>query len=87
VRRDPRSNLALLIVDGKGLSQAAWGDSDVLEAGRLGCSPVGHPFGLSDTVDCGPSSAAKGRGIGTSSYEDLIQDRCGHSTSGTRAAR
>jgi serine protease Do len=71
VRRDPRSDLALLIIDGKGLSQAEWGDSDVLETGDWVLA-VGQPYGLSDTVTAGIVSG-KGRGIGMSTYEDLIQ--------------
>ncbi|WP_074307477.1 trypsin-like peptidase domain-containing protein [Singulisphaera sp. GP187] len=71
VRRDPKSDLALLIIDGKGLSPADWGDSGSLEIGDWVLA-VGQPFGLSGTVTAGIVSG-KGRGIGVAMYEDLIQ--------------
>ena len=71
VRRDPKSDLALLVIDPKGLSQAEWGDSEALETGDWVLA-IGQPFGLSDTVTAGIVSG-KGRGIGMAMYEDLIQ--------------
>jgi serine protease Do len=71
VRRDPKSDLALLVIDAKGLSQADWGDSDALDTGDWVLA-IGQPFGLSDTVTAGIVSG-KGRGIGVAMYEDLIQ--------------
>lgn len=71
VRRDPKSDLALLVIDGKGLTAASWGDSDPLDTGDWVLA-VGQPFGLSDTVTAGIVSG-KGRVIGVAMYEDLIQ--------------
>jgi serine protease Do len=71
VRRDPKSDLALLVIDNKGLTRAEWGDSDALDLGDWVLA-IGHPFGLSDTVTAGIVSG-KGRGIGIAMYEDLIQ--------------
>jgi len=71
VRRDPKSDLALLIVDPKGLSQAEWGDSNALDLGDWVLA-IGQPFGLSGTVTAG-IVGGKGRGIGVAMYEDLIQ--------------
>jgi len=71
VRRDPRSDLALLVIDPKGLTQAEWGDSDAIDTGDWVLA-VGQPFGLSGTVTAGIVSG-KGRGVGVSSNEDLIQ--------------
>jgi serine protease Do len=72
VRRDPRSDLALLRIDAEGLQQADWGDSDALETGDWVLA-IGQPFGLSGTVTAGIVSG-KGRGLGSAlSYEDLIQ--------------
>ncbi len=71
VRRDPKSDLALLVIDQRGLSGAEWGDSDALETGDWVLA-IGQPFGLSDTVTAGIVSG-KGRGIGMAMYEDLIQ--------------
>jgi serine protease Do len=71
IRRDPKSDLALLIIDGKGLTRADWGDSDSLAIGDWVLA-VGQPFGLSGTVTAGIISG-KGRGIDEVVYEDLIQ--------------
>jgi serine protease Do len=71
VRRDPKSDLALLVIDGKGLTQADWADSDELAIGDWVLA-VGQPFGLSGTVTAGIVSG-KGRGIDELQYVDLIQ--------------
>ena len=42
VRRDPKSDLALLVIDPKGLSQAEWGDSSTLRR-ATGCSRSASP--------------------------------------------
>ena len=71
IRRDPKSDLALLSIDPTGLVQAVWGDSDAMDTGDWVLA-VGQPFGLSDTVTAGIVSG-KGRGVGVALYEDLIQ--------------
>jgi serine protease Do len=71
VRRDPRSDLALLIVPADGLHAATWGDSDALDLGDWVLA-VGQPFGLADSVTAGIVSGT-GRGIASAVYEDLIQ--------------
>ncbi len=71
IRRDPKSDLALLAIEPAGLVQAAWGNSDALDVGDWVLA-VGQPFGLSDTVTAGIVSG-KGRGVGLALYEDLIQ--------------
>jgi serine protease Do len=73
VRRDPRSDLALVTIDPKGLnlSQAEWGDSDSLDIGDWVLA-IGQPFGLSGTVTAGIVSG-KGRAVGAGAYEDLLQ--------------
>jgi serine protease Do len=71
VRHDPRSDLALLVIEGNGLTASAWGDSDALDLGDWVLA-IGQPFGLAGTLTVGIVSG-KGRGIGTGVYEDLIQ--------------
>lgn len=73
VRRDPRSDLALLLIDpeGLGLAQVEWGDSDALDLADWVLA-IGQPFGLPGTVSAGIVSAAR-RGFGPLGYDDLIQ--------------
>jgi serine protease Do len=71
IRRDPKSDLALLTIAPGGLTQAEWGDSDVLDLGDWVLA-IGQPFGLADSVTAGIVSG-KGRGMGLATYEDLIQ--------------
>ena len=72
LRRDPRSDLALLAIEPGGLHSAAWGDSESLETGDWVLA-IGQPFGLSGTVTAGIVSG-KGRGVGQAIFnEDLIQ--------------
>jgi S1-C subfamily serine protease len=70
-RRDPKSDLALLVVEAVGLEEARWGDSGELEVGDWVLA-VGQPFGLSGSVTAGIVSGT-GRSIGISAYENLIQ--------------
>jgi serine protease Do len=53
VRRDPKSGLALLIVDGQGLGQAEWGDSDVVEMGDWVLAAGRQAFRASAFVSAG----------------------------------
>jgi serine protease Do len=71
IRRDPKSDLALLTIEAAGLVAINWGDSDTLDTGDWVLA-IGQPFGLSDTVTAGIVSG-KGRGVGLALSEDLIQ--------------
>jgi len=71
IRRDPRSDLALLVIDPEGLTQAEWGDSDALDLADWVLA-IGQPFGLSGTVTAGIVSGPR-RGFGPIGYDDLIQ--------------
>jgi serine protease Do len=72
VGRDPKTDLAVLKVEGKGSFPAvAMGDSDQLKVGDWVVA-IGNPFGLNNTVTSGIVSA-KGRVIGAGPYDDFIQ--------------
>jgi len=72
VRTDPRTDLAVIWIEGAGeLPAAKLGDSDKLEIGDWVIA-VGNPFGLSETVTAGIISA-KSRGIGVAQREDFLQ--------------
>jgi serine protease Do len=71
VGSDPKTDIALLKVDGTGLPVIALGDSDRLAVGEP-VMAVGNPFGLDQTVTTGIVSA-KERFIGSGPYDDFIQ--------------
>ncbi len=72
VGRDPRTDLALLKIQGaRQLPTVTLGDSDRLRVGDWVLA-IGNPFGLEQTVTAGIVSA-KGRVIGAGPYDDFIQ--------------
>lgn len=69
---DPKSDLAVVKIDGQNLPTVAWGDASKLQVGEYVLA-VGNPFGLNSTVTLGIVSAL-GRGrMGITEYEDFIQ--------------
>ncbi len=70
--KDPRTDLALLKVDAKGLKPIKMGDSDKLRVGDVVLA-VGNPFGVGETVTMGIVSAVGRAGMGITDYEDFIQ--------------
>lgn len=72
--RDPKTDIALVQIEGEDLPEAQLGDSDTLRVGDWVLA-IGNPFGLSFSVTAGIISA-KGRTVGITGaygYEDFIQ--------------
>ena len=69
---DPKTDIAVIKVEGQGLPTLPFGDSRSVRVGDLAFA-VGSPFGLAQTATFGIVSAV-GRGdIGIVDYEDFIQ--------------
>ncbi|MEO8341934.1 MAG: Do family serine endopeptidase, partial [Nitrospirota bacterium] len=69
---DPKTDLAVVKIEGKNLPTVSWGDATKLQVGEYVLA-VGNPFGLNSTVTLGIVSAL-GRGrMGITQYEDFIQ--------------
>ena len=72
VGSDPKTDIAVIKIDGSNLPTIPWGDSSRLQVGEYVLA-VGNPFGLNSTVTLGIVSAL-GRGrMGITQYEDFIQ--------------
>ncbi len=72
VGADPKTDLAVVKIEGHGLPTVAWGDASQLQVGEYVLA-VGNPFGLNSSVTLGIVSAL-GRGrMGITQYEDFIQ--------------
>ena len=72
VGADPRSDIAVVKIDGKNLPTVPWGDSSTLKVGAI-VMAFGNPFGLNFTVTRGSVSAVGRSGLGIEQYEDFIQ--------------
>jgi len=72
VGTDPKTDLAVVKIEGQNLPTVMWGDASKLQVGEYVLA-VGNPFGLNSTVTLGIVSAL-GRGrMGITQYEDFIQ--------------
>lgn len=69
---DEGTDVALLKVDARDLTQIEVGDSDSLEVGDFVVA-IGNPFGLGQTVTSGIVSALGRSGLNIEGYEDFIQ--------------
>jgi serine protease Do len=72
VGTDPKSDLAVVKVDGVAVKPARFGDSDKLQVGEWTIA-IGNPFGLDHTVTVGVLSAKGRTGFGKTTYEDFLQ--------------
>lgn len=72
VGTDPETDIAVIKVDAKDLTQLATADSRHLQVGDFVVA-IGNPFGLGQTVTSGIVSALSRSGLGIEGYEDFIQ--------------
>ena len=72
VGADPRSEVALIKIEGNDFPFVKMGDSTALEIGEWVIA-IGTPFGLSETLTVGVVSAKGRSNIGIAEYEDFIQ--------------
>ena len=72
VGRDPKTDLAVIKIEGSNLPFITFGDSEKIEVGDLVLA-LGNPFGVGQTVTNGIISAVKRGGLGMEDYEDFIQ--------------
>ncbi|MGO9567880.1 MAG: trypsin-like peptidase domain-containing protein [Desulfomonilaceae bacterium] len=72
VGADPKTDVALIKIDGRNLPSVKLGDSKTLEVGDWVLA-VGNPFGLTQTVTAGIVSAKGRSDMGILDYEDFIQ--------------
>lgn len=69
---DPKTDLAVVKIDQKGLSPIRLGNSTNVQVGDLALA-IGNPFGIGRTVTMGVVSATGRGGLGIEEYEDFIQ--------------
>jgi Do/DeqQ family serine protease len=69
---DPESDIAVIKVDTKNLTELPVADSAQLQVGDFVVA-IGNPFGLGQTVTSGIVSALGRSGLGIEGYEDFIQ--------------
>ncbi len=72
VGTDPRTDLAVIKINAKGLPTLAFGDSSRMKTGDVVIA-VGNPFGLNQTITMGIVSAVGRSNIGLADFEDFIQ--------------
>ncbi len=72
VGADPKTDVAVIKIDAKGLTALPWGDSEKLRVGEI-VFAIGNPFGLNQTVTMGVISAVGRANVGIADYEDFIQ--------------
>ncbi len=69
---DPKTDVAVIKIDARGLPAIRWGNSDKLQVGEFALA-IGSPYGLNNTVTMGIISAVGRANVGIADYEDFIQ--------------
>lgn len=69
---DPDVDIAILKIDGEGLTEIKMADSEKARVGDFVVA-IGNPFGLGQTVTTGVVSAIGRTGLGIEGYENFIQ--------------
>lgn len=69
---DPKTDIAIIKIDAKGLPVIQAGNSDNLQVGEFVLA-IGNPFGLTNTVTMGIISAVGRADVGIADYENFIQ--------------
>jgi serine protease Do len=72
VGTDPKTDIAVLKVEGSGFPAITIGDSSKLQVGDYALA-IGDPFGVGQTVTMGIVSALNRGNLGIEDYEDFIQ--------------
>lgn len=72
VGTDPKTDIAVLKVEGSGFPSITIGDSAKVEVGDYALA-IGDPFGVGQTVTMGIISAVNRGNLGIEDYEDFIQ--------------
>jgi len=72
VGTDPKTDIAVLKVEGSGFPAITVGDSSKVEVGDYALA-IGDPFGVGQTVTMGIISAKNRGNLGIEDYEDFIQ--------------
>jgi serine protease Do len=72
VGSDPKTDVAVIKINGTGLPTLSVGDSSKIEVGDVVLA-IGDPFGIGKTATMGIVSATGRGGLGIENYEDFIQ--------------
>jgi serine protease Do len=72
VGTDPKTDVAVVKIEAKGLPVLTFGDSSKVQVGEFALA-VGNPFGIGQTLTMGIISATGRRGLAIEDYEDFIQ--------------
>ena len=72
VGTDPKTDVAVVKIEVKGLPTLTFGDSSKVQVGEFALA-VGNPFGIGQTLTMGIISATGRRGLEIEDYEDFIQ--------------